>query len=86
MQQHLEVNLFKHPFIDRLWRHWHVRRGCLKGDCHDLSDDVRLSAPGCRFVDNGCMRGVNGNFALLAEELEDTLVNGVDVFAPLTGI
>ena len=43
---------------------------------------MKRYAPGNSFVDIGCMWGVNGGFAFLAEEVGAVSVKGVDVFGP----
>jgi SAM-dependent methyltransferase len=47
-----------------------------------LPDFIRQYAPGKSFVDVGCMWGVNGEYAFVAEEAGATQVKGVDVFGP----
>lgn len=43
---------------------------------------MREHAPGRSFADIGCMWGVNGGHAFVAEEAGSTAVTGVDVFGP----
>jgi SAM-dependent methyltransferase len=52
------------------------------GNYHDLQKIIRVYAPGRSFVDIGCMWGVNGEHAFIAEEAGATAVKGVDVFGP----
>jgi hypothetical protein len=59
-----------------------VWRGHNVGAYDHLPDYIRKHAPGRTFVDIGCMWGVNGEFAFIAEEAGATEVKGVDVFGP----
>ncbi len=52
------------------------------GNYHRLPEYIRSLAPGRSFVDVGCMWGVNGEYAFLAEEAGATEVKGIDVFGP----
>jgi SAM-dependent methyltransferase len=52
------------------------------GNYARLPEYIREHAPGRSFVDVGCMWGVNGEYAFLAEEAGATGVKGVDVFGP----
>jgi SAM-dependent methyltransferase len=65
-----------------LWRYWRAWRGDDVGEYSRLPEYVREYAPGRSFVDIGCMWGVNGEYAFVAEEAGATLVKGVDVFGP----
>ncbi len=65
-----------------MWRRWRSRRGDTVGSYADLSGYVRQFAPDHSFADIGCMWGVNGEFAFLAEAAGATAVKGVDVFGP----
>jgi hypothetical protein len=65
-----------------IWRRWRVWRGDAVGDYGHLPDYIRRYAPGHRFADIGCMWGVNGDFAFLAEASGATEVKAVDVFGP----
>jgi 2-polyprenyl-3-methyl-5-hydroxy-6-metoxy-1,4-benzoquinol methylase len=65
-----------------LWRNWRIRRGGDVGNYKRLPDYIQTYAPGHSFVDIGCMWGVNGEYAFLAEEFGSTIVKGVDVFGP----
>lgn len=78
----LKVGLLKRLRINLLWRRWMAWRGHHVGDYHRLPDYIRQHAPGRSFVDIGCMWGVNGEYAFLAEEAGATAVKGVDVFGP----
>ncbi|MGH2524463.1 MAG: class I SAM-dependent methyltransferase [Anaerolineales bacterium] len=64
------------------WRYWRAWRGDNVGEYKRLPDYVRKYAPGRSFVDIGCMWGVNGEYAFVAEEAGATRVKGVDVFGP----
>jgi SAM-dependent methyltransferase len=76
------VTALKRPAVVRLWRRWKRWRGALTGDYGRLPEYIRNYAPGKRFVDVGCMWGVNGRYAFLAEEAGATAVVGIDVFGP----
>ncbi len=65
-----------------LWRRWQAWRGADVGDVNRLSDYIRTYALGRSFVDIGCMWGVHGAYAFMAEEAGATNVKGVDVFGP----
>jgi len=83
----LKVRLLKEPRIALLWRRaqgWlsmRARRPPV-GDYGRLPDLVREHASGATFADIGCMWGVNGEYAFVAEEAGATEVTGVDVFGP----
>lgn len=77
-----KLKLLKTPAGNRLWRRWRGRRGDVVGSYGDLPAYVRRHAPGGSFADIGCMWGVNGAYAFLAEEAGATEVKGVDVFGP----
>lgn len=77
-----KVKLLKQPWFNLLWRKWHVWRGEYVGDYAHLPQHIRHHAPGRSFVDIGCMWGVNGEYAFIAEEAGATAVKGVDVFGP----
>ncbi|KAA3664449.1 MAG: class I SAM-dependent methyltransferase [Chloroflexi bacterium] len=47
-----------------------------------MPDYIRKHVEGHSFVDIGCMWGVNGEYAFIAEEAGATDVKGVDVFDP----
>ena len=78
----LKVKLLKNPRINLLWRYWQARRGQYIGAYSRLPEYIRQHAPGRSFVDIGCMWGVNGEYAFIAEEAGATVVKGVDVFGP----
>jgi hypothetical protein len=78
----LKVRFLKMRRGNFFWRHWRARRGDLIGNYGDLASYVKRYAPGNSFVDIGCMWGVNGGFAFLAEEVGAVGVKGVDVFGP----
>jgi SAM-dependent methyltransferase len=78
----LKVRLLKTPRGNWLWRYWRAWRGDDVGSYARLADYVRAHAPGRSFVDVGCMWGVNGEHAFLAEEAGARPVKGVDVFGP----
>jgi SAM-dependent methyltransferase len=65
-----------------IWRYWRARRGDRVGDYNRLPEYIRTYAPGRSFVDIGCMWGVNGDHAFIAEEAGAATVKAVDVFGP----
>jgi len=77
-----KVNLLKIPSVNLFWRKWKARRGCPVGDYGRLSKCIKEHAPGRSFVDVGCMWGVNGEHAFVAEKAGATTVKAVDVFGP----
>lgn len=78
----LKVNLLKFPRLNLLWQKWQAWRGQAVGNYAHLPDHIRRYAPDHSFVDIGCMWGVNGEYAFMAEEAGATVVKGVDVFGP----
>lgn len=77
-----KVRLLKIPRVNFFWRYWRAWRGDDVGSYSRLPDYIRTYAKGHSFVDIGCMWGVNGDYAFLAEEAGATSVKGVDVFGP----
>jgi methyltransferase family protein len=77
-----KVHLLKIPRLNLLWRRWRARQGEIVGNYNRLPEYIRDHAPGRSFVDVGCMWGVNGEYAFLAEEAGATQVKAVDVFGP----
>ena len=78
-----KVRALKNPRLNRLWRWWQVKRGRHVGDYARLPEYIRQYVKGGKsFVDIGCMWGVNGEYAFVAEEAGATEVKGVDVFGP----
>jgi 2-polyprenyl-3-methyl-5-hydroxy-6-metoxy-1,4-benzoquinol methylase len=82
LRYRLKVAILKTRRGNLLWRHWRAQRGDVVGSYADLSKYVRRFAPGGSFADIGCMWGVNGDFAFLAEASGARPVKGVDVFGP----
>ncbi len=78
----LKVRLLKKPRFNYWWRMLNVKRGVYVGDYAHLPDIIRKHVRGKSFVDIGCMWGVNGEYAFIAEEAGGTDVAGVDVFGP----
>lgn len=78
----LKVRFLRNPRGNLLWRHWTARRGTRVGSYGELPGLIRHHCAGRSFVDVGCMWGVNGEYAFLAEEAGATRVVGVDVFGP----
>lgn len=64
------------------WRYWRAWRGDDVGEYSRLPKYIREHAPGRSFADIGCMWGVNGEYAFIAEEAGASTVKGVDVFGP----
>lgn len=77
-----KVRSLKIPRLNLLWRRWRGRRGDNVGSYGDLPSHIRKHAPGKSFADIGCMWGVNGEYAFIAEEAGATRIVGVDVFGP----
>jgi hypothetical protein len=77
-----KVRLLKRPQINLLWQRWRRLRGDLVGNYAFLPQYIREYAPGHSFVDVGCMWGVNGEYAFIAEESGAKGVKAVDVFGP----
>ena len=77
-----KVRLLKHPRLNLWWRYWRARQGESPGDYGRLPELIRQHSVGHTFVDVGCMWGVNGEFAFIAEEAGATAVKAVDVFGP----
>jgi SAM-dependent methyltransferase len=77
-----KVRSLKRPRLNGLWRRWRARRGDAVGNYAALPDYIRTHAPGRSFADIGCMWGVNGEFAFIAEAAGATRVVAVDVFGP----
>jgi hypothetical protein len=77
-----KVRALKVPRFNRLWRGWRARRGETPGDYASLPEYVREYAPRHSFADIGCMWGVNGEHAFIAEAAGATRVTAVDVFGP----
>lgn len=79
----IKVRCLKRPRLNLLWRKWMVRRGHLVGAYEHLPRHIAdWVEPGDSFADIGCMWGVNGRYAFLAEEAGATRCVGVDVFGP----
>jgi len=81
----LKVKLLKTQRGSGLWRRWRTWRGDDVGDYERLPEHIRKYAPGQSFVDVGCMWGVDGEYAFIAEEAGASVVKGVDVFGPTPG-
>lgn len=77
-----KVRLLKRPRLNLWWRHWRARQGETPGNYDRLPDLIRRHVPGRSFVDVGCMWGVNGEFAFIAEQAGAASVKAVDVFGP----
>jgi hypothetical protein len=77
-----KVKFLKTKRGNLLWRYWRAWWGDDVGDYRRLPDYIRKYAPGRSFADIGCMWGVNGEHAFLAEEAGATMVKAVDVFGP----
>ena len=77
-----KVRLLKRPRLNLWWRYWRAWRGETPGNYDRLPEYIRRHAPGRSFVDVGCMWGVNGEYAFIAEAAGATAVKAVDVFGP----
>lgn len=82
MYYSLKVKLLKNKTLNYLWRYWLAWRGEEVGNYSRLPEYIRQHAPGKSFADIGCMWGVNGDFAFIAEEAGASTIKGVDVFGP----
>jgi SAM-dependent methyltransferase len=76
------VRCLKTPRGNWLWRYLRRRRGHKVGEYGRLGDLVREHARGQSFADIGCMWGVNGLHAFIAEAAGARAVTAVDVFGP----
>jgi len=77
-----KVRALKVPRLNYWWRYVREWRGGRVGNYNQLPQYVRRFAAGRSFADIGCMWGVNGEYAFIAEEAGATTVTGVDVFGP----
>ena len=77
-----KVRGLKIPRLNEWWRRYCAWRGESVGNYNRLSEYVRAHAPGKSFADVGCMWGVNGDHAFMAEAAGATRVVAVDVFGP----
>ena len=82
MLYRFKVEFLKRPRLNLLWRRWRAKQGDVMGTYDRLPEYIRNHAPGKSFADIGCMWGVNGEYAFLAEEAGATQVTAVDVFGP----
>ena len=77
-----KVQFLKSKWGKRVWVRWRRLRGDEVGTGNKLTELIATYAPGKSWVDIGCMWGVNGGHAFLAEESGAHPVKGVDVFGP----
>lgn len=77
-----KVRSLKIPRINLWWRYWRAWRGDIVGNYNRLPEYIQNHARGKTFADIGCMWGVNGEYAFIAEEAGATAVTAVDVFGP----
>jgi hypothetical protein len=77
-----KVRALKVPGVNYWWRYYRAWRGQRVGNYNDLPKYIQRLTPGRSFVDVGCMWGVNGDYAFIAEEAGASKVTGVDVFGP----
>src|SRR5436190_24115207 len=77
-----KVRSLKVPRLNVLWRRWRGWRGDAVGNYDHLPEYIRRHVPGRSFADIGCMWGVNGEYAFIAEDAGATKVTAVDVFGP----
>jgi SAM-dependent methyltransferase len=78
----LKLWFLKNRTGNMLWRRWRVFRKDHVGDYARLPEYIRNYTAGKSFVDIGCMWGVNGEYAFVAEEAGASSVKGVDIFGP----
>jgi SAM-dependent methyltransferase len=78
----IKVCALKRPVLNYVWRYWRGWRGTRPGEYKRLTEYIRREAPGKTFADIGCMWGVNGQHAFIAEDAGATEVYGVDIFGP----
>jgi hypothetical protein len=77
-----KVRSLKIPRLNLMWRRWRARRGESVGNYADLPAYIRRHAPGKSVADVGCMWGVNGEHAFIAEDAGASHVKAIDVFGP----
>ena len=78
-----KVRALKVPALNRLWRRWRESRGERPGSYADIPALLSGSTRRGRCcADIGCMWGVNGEYAFIAEEAGATTVKAVDLFGP----
>lgn len=77
-----KVRFLKVPRLNVLWRRLCGWRGESVGNYNRLPEYIRTYAAGKAFADVGCMWGVNGEHAFIAEAAGATRVVAVDVFGP----
>jgi SAM-dependent methyltransferase len=77
-----KVRFLKIPTGNWLWRYWQGWCGRKVGHYRELQNYVWTYAAGRSFLDVGCMWGVNGDYAFLAEDAGATVVKALDVFGP----
>jgi len=82
MLYRIKLALLKNRRINYAWRYWSAWRGKSVGNYSDLPDFIQKYAPNRSFVDVGCMWGVSGRYAFLAEEAGATEIKAVDIFGP----
>ncbi|CAN5681508.1 hypothetical protein BH18ACI5_BH18ACI5_02260 [soil metagenome] len=82
MLYHWKVRSLKVPRLNGWWRRFRASRGEAVGNYNDLPQHIRDHAAGKSFADIGCMWGVNGEYAFLAEDAGATRIVAVDVFGP----
>ena len=78
----LKVHALKWPRVNYWWRYWRGRLGNRVGHYSQLPQLIARVTPGRSFADIGCMWGVDGEHAFLAEAAGATQVKAVDVFGP----
>jgi 2-polyprenyl-3-methyl-5-hydroxy-6-metoxy-1,4-benzoquinol methylase len=77
-----KVRALRLPRVNYWWRYFQAWRGRRVGNYNDLPSYIRRFAPGKSVVDIGCMWGVDGEYAFIAEEAGASCITGVDVFGP----
>lgn len=82
MSYRLKLFFLRQPAGSYIWRYWQAWRGRIVGSYSDLPEYVRQYSAGASFTDVGCMWGVNGAYAFMAEEAGATTIKGIDTFGP----
>jgi hypothetical protein len=77
-----KIRLLKQRNVNLLWQRLRRWRGDIVGNYADLPNYIRQYARGRSFADIGCMWGVNGEYAFIAEEAGASPIKAVDMFGP----
>lgn len=76
----IKVNIFKNQFLRNIYRQFFKRNNVKSGDVRRYY--IGKYAIDKTFIDVGCMWGVNGYFAFLAEEVGSKESTGFDIYPP----